>query len=75
MLSTLNGIPILYDLVPASTDERLAGQAVLPHLYGCELLADKGFIGEEWQTLVAAPTYPHVQPKTIQPKAAALSDF
>ncbi len=49
MLSTLGGMPVLYDLVPANTDERLAGLEMLDHLYGCELLAEKGFIGEQWQ--------------------------
>jgi len=51
-ITTLDGIPILYDLVPANLDERLAAEAVIDHLSACDLLADKGFIGVEWQTQI-----------------------
>ena len=50
MVSTLDGIPALYELVPANTDERTGADTVLPHLQNCDILADKGFIGIEWQT-------------------------
>ncbi|HLO83945.1 MAG TPA: IS982 family transposase [Nostocaceae cyanobacterium] len=49
LISTLTGIPIVYSLVPASTDERLAAESVLDCVSGCRILADKGFIGGEWQ--------------------------
>ena len=49
MTSTLDGLPVLFDLVPARTDEREAAQAVVGHLFGCEILGDKGFIGKQWQ--------------------------
>lgn len=49
-ISTLNGIPIVYDLVPANVDERLAAETVTGHLAYCDIFADKGFIGFEWQT-------------------------
>ncbi|WP_255449159.1 MULTISPECIES: hypothetical protein [Nostocaceae] len=29
LISTLSGIPLVYSLVPASTDERLAAESVL----------------------------------------------
>jgi len=48
-LCTLEGIPVVYELVPANTDERLAAESVLYTLRGCNVYADKGFIGEDWQ--------------------------
>ena len=48
-LCTLEGIPVVYELVPANTDERLAAESVLYALRGCRIYADKGFIGEDWQ--------------------------
>jgi hypothetical protein len=51
-LSTLSGIPVVYDLVPANTDERLAAEAVIDYLVSCDIFADKGFIGLEWQTQI-----------------------
>lgn len=48
-LSTLEGIPVVYELVPASTDERQAAEAVLPYVWHSDILCDKGFIGEAWQ--------------------------
>jgi len=49
-LSTMNGVPIAYDLVPANTDERLAAETVLSAISNCDVFCDKGFISEEWQT-------------------------
>ena len=49
-LSTIDGVPIAYDLVPANTDERLAAETVLSAVSNCDVFCDKGFIGEEWQT-------------------------
>lgn len=49
LLSTLEGIPLFYELVPANTDERVAADELMEHVQGCELIADKGFIGEYWQ--------------------------
>lgn len=51
-ISTMRGIPVLYDLVPANSDERLAAEAILDQLSGCDLFTDKGFIGLEWQTRI-----------------------
>ena len=51
-LCTLDGIPIVYELVPANTDERLAAESVLYALRGCRVYADKGFIGADWQARI-----------------------
>jgi len=51
-ISTLNGIPVVYNLVPANLDERLAAESVIDYLSSCDIFADKGFIGFEWQTSI-----------------------
>ena len=56
MLSTWNGIPIAYDLVPANTDERLAVEGVLNNISGCDVYGDKGFISSEWQNAIERRT-------------------
>ena len=48
-LCTFDGIPVVYELVPANTDERLMAESVLYALRGCHIYADKGFIREDWQ--------------------------
>ena len=37
-LCTLEGIPVVYEFVPANTDERLAAESVLFVLLGCSYL-------------------------------------
>ncbi len=49
ILTTLDGMPVVYELVPANVDERAAAETVLEWVYACDILGDKGFIGEEWQ--------------------------
>jgi hypothetical protein len=56
LVSTLNGIPLVYSLVPATTDEPLAVESVLDSVRDCRILADKGFIGGEWQSDIAKTT-------------------
>jgi hypothetical protein len=51
-VTTLSGLPVVYELVPANVDEREAAEAVLFHLFHCDLFGDKGFIGDDWQTLI-----------------------
>jgi hypothetical protein len=51
-VTTLRGIPVVYDLVPANLDERLAAEAIIDQISGCDLCADKGFLGLEWQTQI-----------------------
>jgi hypothetical protein len=48
-LTTLDGIPVAFELVPANVDEREAAEEVLHYVYNCDIYADKGFLGEEWQ--------------------------
>jgi hypothetical protein len=51
MLTTLDGTPYSFELVPAHTDERDAADEILDTLpWGCQVWSDKGFIGEDWQT-------------------------
>lgn len=49
MISTKDGVPAAYELVAANTDERQAADTVLCNIWGSDIFADKGFIGEEWQ--------------------------
>jgi len=48
-LSTFDGLPVAYELVPANTDERDAAETVLTYLRGAHVFGDKGFIGADWQ--------------------------
>ncbi len=65
-LCTLDGIPIVYELVPANTDERLATESVLYALRGCRVYSDKGFTGEDWQ----ANIFRHTRNRIYTPKRA-----
>ena len=49
MITSLEGIPVVYDLVSANTDERLAAEAVIERIQNAKILGDKGFLGVEWQ--------------------------
>ena len=49
LLCTPAGVPAAYELVPASTDERVAGEHVLDWVWQARILGDKGFIGADWQ--------------------------
>lgn len=49
LLSTWDGVPIAYDLVPAHTDERVAVESVLDAVRGGTIYGDKGFIDSDWQ--------------------------
>lgn len=56
VLSTLQGLPIAYDLVSANTDERQAVEGVLEVVRGCDIYGDKGFIGQDWQKEITDST-------------------
>ncbi len=43
------GGPAAYDRVPASTDERGAGEQGLDWVWGARILGDKGCLGTDWQ--------------------------
>lgn len=64
VLSTLNGLPIVYELVPANLDERVAAEAVIDYLGHCQIFADKGFLGIEWQACM----YDQTQNRIWTPK-------
>ncbi len=51
-LITLNGLPIVYDIVPANLEEREAAEAILGRVSACDIFADKGFLGQDWQAEV-----------------------
>lgn len=55
-ITTLEGIPLIYDLVPANTDERQAADELLDRLSGFDLIADKGFLGQAWQAEIQQRT-------------------
>jgi hypothetical protein len=57
LLSTLDGLPIVYELVPANFDERLAAEAVIDYLGHSQIFADKGFLGVEWQACIFDQTH------------------
>jgi hypothetical protein len=56
MLTTLDGLPVVYDLVPANTDEREAAEVVLQRVNNCDVFGDKGFIGDDWQADIRQQT-------------------
>jgi transposase len=60
VLSTLHGIAVVYELVPANQDERLAAEAVVDYLANCDIFADKGFLGCEWQMCIFDQTHNRV---------------
>jgi hypothetical protein len=55
-VTTFEGLPLFYDLVPANMDERLAAECIIDHITGFDILADKGFIGQEWQAQILEQT-------------------
>jgi hypothetical protein len=55
-LTTFHGLPVVYDLVPANSDERLAAETVVAYLRGCHIFGDKGFLGANWQADIYGQT-------------------
>lgn len=56
MITTLDGIPIVYDLVPANTDERQAAETILDQIEHAQIIGDKGFLGIDWQAKIELET-------------------
>lgn len=52
LVSSLEGIPILYELVSANTEERQAAETLLAYFSNAEFIGDKGFLGDEWQAQI-----------------------
>ena len=55
-LTTLDGIVVTYDLVPANTDERKAAEEVIDQIENASIIGDKGFIGADWQAKIEEET-------------------
>jgi len=49
VISSFDGLPVAYELVPANTDERDAAETVLAYVREAHVFGDKGFIGADWQ--------------------------
>jgi hypothetical protein len=56
MLTTLNSLPLDYDLVAANTDEHEAAEVVLSHVRDYDISGDKDFIGDDWQAQIRQRT-------------------
>jgi hypothetical protein len=56
LLSTVAGLPIFYELVPANATEYEAAETVLDRVRGSDILADKGFLSAPWQEIIALET-------------------
>lgn len=56
MITTLAGLPVVFELVSANTEERQAAETVLPYLSNAEIFGDKGFLGVEWQAQIYEQT-------------------
>ena len=48
-VTTFAGLPVVFELVGAKMDERVAAEEVLCSLRSCDIFGDKGFIGDCWQ--------------------------
>jgi Transposase DDE domain len=55
-VTTFSGLPVLFEMVAANTDEREAAEEVLCSLRACDIFGDKGFIGVEWRQEVKEQT-------------------
>ena len=56
MISTVDGIPLCYELTAANIDERQAAETVLDSIKNVVVIADKGFLGAEWQARIQEET-------------------
>ena len=60
MLTTLDGVPVIYDLVAANCDERAAAEVVIQRVQNCDILDDKGFLSLAWQKTIQEQTGNHI---------------
>ncbi len=56
VLTTLAGLPVFYDLVPANASEYEAAETLLDRVRGSDILGDKGFLSAPWQEIIALDT-------------------
>ena len=59
-LTTLAGLPVLYELVPANATEHEAANTLVDLILGSDILGDKGFISAPWQAEILDQTGNHV---------------
>lgn len=55
-LTTLSGLPVCYELVPANATEHEAAETLLDQVAGSDIVGDKGFISHPWQAEIRAQT-------------------
>jgi hypothetical protein len=55
-LTTLAGLPVCYELVPANATEYEAAETLLDQVRGSDILGDKGFLSAPWQEIIALET-------------------
>jgi Transposase DDE domain len=55
-LTTLAGLPVFYELVPANATEHQAAETLLDGIRGGDVLGDKGFISAPWQAEIYQQT-------------------
>ena len=55
-LTTLAGIPVAYELVPANATEHQAAEAIIDRIGSSDIVADKGFISDPWQAIIYEET-------------------
>ncbi len=55
-LTTLSGLPVWYELVPANATEHEAAETLLDRVRGSDILGDKGFISDPWQAQIYGQT-------------------
>jgi hypothetical protein len=60
MLTTLDGLPVVYDLVPANLDERQAAEVLIQQVRACDIFGDKGFLSDDWQAEVLLQSGNHI---------------
>jgi len=76
MVTTLEGLPVVYELVPAHVGERQAAETVLGRLVNAQVFGDKGFLGEDWQAQIEQQTGNRVfTPKRVNQKTQHPAGF
>lgn len=55
-LTTLAGLPVCYELVPANATEQQAAETLLDWVAGSDIVGDKGFISDPWQAQIYEQT-------------------
>ena len=77
LLCAADGMPIRFELAPANAPERQVAAEMLDglDLHGYTVLADKGFVGEEFEQQMCQPrrTLPATRPQKRDPAATARS--